>query len=87
MLAVDWVVLYRFFYCSNEQGEPSCAHVQREGSLVELWLNSVNLDQSAGFAARELRSLEAFVRKTQSAYDAGPGPDRRGRPASLEPVR
>ncbi len=32
---------YRFFFYSNEKGEPSHIHVQRERFLAKFWLNPV----------------------------------------------
>ena len=34
---------YRFFFYSNERGEPPQIHVQRDGSLAKFWLAPVAL--------------------------------------------
>lgn len=54
---------YRFFFYSNEQGEPAHIHIQRERKLAKFWLRSVALASSSGFSARELRRLEGLVRE------------------------
>ena len=45
---------YRFFFFSNENGEPAHIHVQRERALAKFWLRPVALASSTGFSAAEL---------------------------------
>ena len=52
---------YRFFFYSNEAGEPAHVHVQRELKLAKFWLSPVALAASSGFRGHELRTLEALV--------------------------
>ncbi len=52
---------YRFFFFSNESGEPAHIHVQRERSLAKFWLAPVSLARSTGFSSRELKRIEALV--------------------------
>jgi len=52
---------YRFFFYSNENGEPPHIHIQRESMLAKFWLNPVALASSVRFSAKELRKLEALV--------------------------
>jgi len=52
---------YRFFFFSNEGGEPPHVHVQREEMLAKFWLGPARLTRSTGFAPRELRRIEAIV--------------------------
>jgi hypothetical protein len=52
---------YRFFFYSNEQGEPPHIHIQRERMLAKFWLEPVALAGSTRFAAQELRKLESLV--------------------------
>lgn len=33
--------LYRFFFYSNENGEPAHIHIQRESALAKFWLHPV----------------------------------------------
>jgi hypothetical protein len=52
---------YRFFFYSNEDGEPPHVHVQRDSSLAKFWLNPVSLASSKRFSSRELRAIERIV--------------------------
>ena len=52
---------YRFFFFSNESGEPTHVHVQRERMLAKFWIEPVRLARSTGFSPRELRRIEALV--------------------------
>jgi hypothetical protein len=52
---------YRFFFYSNEKGEPTHIHVQREGMLAKFWLQPVALASSTRFSPKELRKLESLI--------------------------
>lgn len=52
---------YRFFFYSNESGEPPHIHIQRERCLAKFWLAPVSLGRSSGFAAVELAKLNGVV--------------------------
>ncbi len=52
---------YRFYFYSNEQGEPAHIHIQREKMLAKFWLRPVMLASSTRFSPQELRKLEALV--------------------------
>ena len=52
---------YRFFFYSNEEGEPPHIHVQREVMLAKFWLDPVALAKSTRFAAHELRRIEGII--------------------------
>lgn len=52
---------YRFFFYSNENGEPPHIHVQRERSLAKFWLNPVSLASSTRFSPQEIRDLQKIV--------------------------
>ena len=57
---------YRFFFYSNEQGEPAHIHVQRDSMLAKFWLSPVVLASSTRFSAKELRKLESLVNENRS---------------------
>ena len=57
---------YRFFFYSNEQGEPPHIHIQRERSLAKFWLSPISLASSTRFAPKELRDLQKLVHEHQS---------------------
>ena len=52
---------YRFFFYSNEQGEPAHIHVQRDRMLAKFWLNPVSIAGSTRFSPRDLRKIEELV--------------------------
>jgi hypothetical protein len=52
---------YRFFFYSNEMGEPPHIHVQSERKLAKFWLQPVALASSTRFAAHELNALNRLV--------------------------
>ena len=54
---------YRFFFYSNEDGEPPHIHVQRERYLAKFWLKPVTLAKCTGFPAHELNLLQRLTRK------------------------
>lgn len=59
---------YRFFFYSNEAGEPRHVHVQREQMLAKFWLQPPALARSNGFPAPELRRLLALVEIHQALF-------------------
>jgi len=52
---------YRFFFYSNEQGEPAHIHVQRDRMLAKFWLNPVSIAGSTRFSPSDLRKIEELV--------------------------
>ncbi|HFB65754.1 MAG TPA: DUF4160 domain-containing protein [Aeromonadales bacterium] len=58
---------YRFYFYSNEEGEPAHIHIQRERMLAKFWLKPVMLASSTRFPPQELRKLEVLVAKNKIA--------------------
>ena len=52
---------FRFFFYSNEYGEPPHIHVQRERKLAKFWLRPVSLAGTTRFPMKELRKIELLV--------------------------
>ena len=52
---------FRFFFYSNEEGEPPPVHMWRDRAVAKFWLDPVALAKSRRFDARELVRLEAIV--------------------------
>jgi hypothetical protein len=52
---------FRFFFYSNEDGEPVHIHIQRDRMLAKFWLAPVALAGSTRFPPKELKKLEAMV--------------------------
>lgn len=59
---------YRFFFYSNERGEPAHIHVQREQALAKFWLQPVALASSTGFGAQELNRLSRHVKENVANF-------------------
>lgn len=61
---------YRFFFFSNENGEPAHIHIhiQREKMLAKFWLKPVALASSTRFAPKELRKLEQLVVENRDTF-------------------
>lgn len=57
---------YRFFFYSNEEGEPPHIHIQRERGLAKFWLEPVGLASSSRFSAQELRTVHRLVSENQA---------------------
>jgi hypothetical protein len=60
---------YRFFFYSNEYGEPAHIHVQRDAAAAKFWLSPVTLARSRGFAASELNSLHRLVVEHRTTFE------------------
>jgi Domain of unknown function (DUF4160) len=52
---------YRFFFYSNERGEPPHIHVSRGNQLAKFWLEPVSVVRSRRFAAHELNIIRQHI--------------------------
>ena len=59
---------YRFFFFSNEEGEPPHIHIQRDNSLAKFWLNPISLASSTRFTAKDIRDLQKLVEQHKSTF-------------------
>ena len=59
---------YRFYFYSHEPGEPPHIHVDREALSAKFWLSPVALARNYGFAAPELRRLDAIVNERAADF-------------------
>lgn len=59
---------YRFFFYSNERGEPAHIHVRRDRALAKFWLEPISLAKSTHFAAHELTMLRQHVEDNLTAF-------------------
>jgi hypothetical protein len=57
---------YRFFFYAGDRDEPEHVHVESAGNVAKFWLDPVRLQQSGGFARRELRVIERIVAEHQT---------------------
>jgi hypothetical protein len=54
---------YRFFFFSNERGEPRHIHVESDNDYAKFWLEPIDLAKSVGYKERELREIKEFIRE------------------------
>ena len=52
---------YRFFFYSNERGEPAHIDVRRDRALAKFWLEPLSLSKSKYFSAHELNVVRQHV--------------------------
>jgi len=60
---------YRFFFYSNEYGEPPHIHVQRDAAVAKFWLAPTSLAKSRGFSAQELGRLARLVTQHRDQFE------------------
>jgi len=58
----------RFFFYSNEWGEPPHIHIQHANKKAKFWLRPVRLAKSTRFSPKELRDLEKIVLEHESNF-------------------
>jgi hypothetical protein len=59
---------YRFFFFSNEGGEPPHVHVESGGCYAKYWLKPVALAQSIGYNSAELNAIRKIVVAHEDAF-------------------
>ncbi len=59
---------YRFFFYSNEFGEPPHIHVQCDDQLAKFWIEPIALAHSVRVSAQDLRKIEVIVIENQSKF-------------------
>jgi hypothetical protein len=59
---------YRFFFFSNEGGEPPHVHVRRERAIAKFWLKPVALASAVRFDAVDLGRLWKMVEERQGEF-------------------
>ena len=59
---------FRFFFYSNELGEPAHIHVQSDNKTAKFWLEPVSLSKSVRFSSKELRELEKLVTSNKVVF-------------------
>jgi len=53
---------FRLYFFSRETGEPPHVQIDRGGASAKVWLETVTLARTAGFAPRELGEILRLVR-------------------------
>ena len=59
---------HRFFFFSNESGEPPHIHVETADNYAKFWLSPVELDRAIGYSARELHRLRQLVEERREFF-------------------
>ena len=59
---------YRFFFFSNEGGEPPHVHVESGDCYAKYWLKPVILAQSIGYNSVELNALHKLVEANEEVF-------------------
>lgn len=59
---------YRFFFFSNESGEPPHIHIQEGKKLAKFWLHPIVIASSSNFRAHELSQLEKLVIQNKELF-------------------
>ncbi|MBK8246657.1 MAG: DUF4160 domain-containing protein [Gemmatimonadetes bacterium] len=54
---------YRFYFYSQDGGEPAHIHVERDDNRAKFWLDPVRLQTSGGLRRAELARVETLVRE------------------------
>ncbi|MBU3006087.1 DUF4160 domain-containing protein [Paraglaciecola arctica] len=68
MLTVLRIGPFRFFFYSNENGEPPHIHIQRENMLAKFWVKPVTLASSTRFSRIGLRKLQQLVTENKEVF-------------------
>ena len=59
---------YRFFFFSNERGEPAHIHVEQAERYAKFWLAPVSLASNVGFRSGELTELRRLVEEHREVF-------------------
>ena len=52
---------FRFYFYSNEAGEPPHIHIQSDNKTAKFWLEPAALSKSTRFTPKELKKLQKLV--------------------------
>lgn len=61
---------YRFFFFSNEAGEPPHVHVEKASGYAKLWLEPLRFDDSKGFNPSQMRRVRELVEEHRDEFIA-----------------
>ncbi len=59
---------YRFYFFSNERGEPAHVHIDKAGRSAKYWLVPVGLAINHGYPERELNVIRLKIEEQQVAF-------------------
>lgn len=55
------IVGYRFFFFSNERGEPPHVHVERADAYARIWLQPIEVVEAIDFRPSEVRRIRELT--------------------------
>lgn len=65
---------YRFFFFSNERGEPRHIHVESGDNYAKFWLEPLDLAKSVGYKDIELAEIRKLIQENiiilEASWDA-----------------
>ncbi len=61
---------YRFFFYSDEAGEPAHVHVSRDRQTAKFWLRPVELARSSGYTMVEINEVWRLVTANRELLEA-----------------
>jgi uncharacterized protein DUF4160 len=59
---------YRFYFWSNDSGEPPHVHVDRDDQSVKFWLDPVQLAKNLGFREHEVNNIQSIVIEQRTLF-------------------
>jgi hypothetical protein len=59
---------YRFYFWSNDSGEPPHVHVDRDDQSVKFWLDPVQLAKNLGFSEHEVNNIQSIVIEQRTLF-------------------
>jgi len=68
MPAVLRIGRFRFYFFSNERGEPPHIHVKAAEDQAKFWLSPTELASNYGFSSHELNELKQLVEQNEPVF-------------------
>ena len=59
---------YRFYFWSNDSGEPPHVHVDRDDQSAKFWLDPVQLAKNVGFREHEVNDIQSIVIEQRTLF-------------------
>lgn len=56
---------FRFFFFSNEGGEPVHIHVESDNKYAKFWIGPIQLAKSVGYSAKEVNEIRKLIFENQ----------------------
>lgn len=56
---------FRFFFVSQDRGEPPHVHVRRENKVAKFWLDPIALERAGGYSRLELNTIAGLIQENR----------------------